>query len=172
LSQIYRIYADHTHISLFKIGPLYAFSGVAALSAVGLTIPPYGFSIVAAIPLTEPTMLAIILPITGLALLAFVWPMLGAHRLLVQEKGRLLDEAAMRVEAAIVDLHHRVDQKNYEGIGELNTAIATLDLEQSTLGGIPTWPWSPETVRMLVTAVLMPLGLWIVQFVLQNIMNN
>jgi hypothetical protein len=172
LRQVYGIYTKHTQIDLFRMGPLYAFSGVAALSAVGLTIPPYGFTILAAVPLTQPSILIVILPITLLALLAFIWPMLGAHRLLVEEKGRLLQEATLRLEDTFVDLHRRVDDKAFEGIDGLNTAMVSLERELKAIGGIPTWPWQPETVRGLVTAVLLPLGLWIVQFVLQSILNT
>lgn len=172
LRQIYRIYTDHTQVSLFRQGPLYAFSGVAALSAVGLTVPPYGFAVLADISLRDPILLGYILPITGLALAAFVWPMLGAHRLLIKEKQRMLDEAGLRLEAAIVDLHQRVDDRNLVGIDSLNSVIASLELERDALRGIPTWPWQPETARMLATAVLLPLGLWIVQYVLQAMLDR
>lgn len=40
---INRIYTRQTRINLFRMGPLYAFSGLTALMAVGLTVPPYGF---------------------------------------------------------------------------------------------------------------------------------
>ena len=33
----------------------------------------------------------------------FVWPLLGIHQLLVEEKGRLLDECSLRMEAAIAE---------------------------------------------------------------------
>jgi hypothetical protein len=112
------------------------------------------------------------LPITALALLAFVWPMLGAHRLLTQEKGRLLEEATLRFEDLLVDLHRRVDDKKLEGIGGLNTAMVSLELELKTIGSIPTWPWQPETARLLITALALPLGLWMVQFALQGILSK
>jgi hypothetical protein len=54
---------------------------------------------------------------------------------------------------------------------DLNMTIAGLEMEQNALNRIPTWPWEPETVRLLVTALLLPLGLWIVQVVLQVIMG-
>jgi hypothetical protein len=172
LRQVYRIYTKHTQIDLFRMGPLYAFSSVAALSAIGLTIPPYSFSILTGVPLANPSMLGFILPITALALLAFVWPMLGAHRLLTQEKGRLLEEATLRFEDLLVDLHRRVDDKKLEGIGGLNTAMVSLELELKTIGSIPTWPWQPETARLLITALALPLGLWMVQFALQGILSK
>jgi hypothetical protein len=172
LREVYRIYTDHTQIRLLRQGPLYAFSGVAALSAVGLMIPPYSFAVLAAIPLTDPILLTFILPITGLALAAFVWPMLGAHRLLVKEKQRMLDEAGLRFEAAVIDLHQRMDDKNPEGMDSLNSGLASLELEREALKGIPTWPWQPETARILATAVLLPLGLWLVQYVLQAMMER
>ena len=31
-----------------------------------------------------------------------------------------------------------------------------------------TWPWPPETVRLLITALALPLGLWLIQFLVQR----
>jgi hypothetical protein len=90
---------------------------------------------------------------------------------LVEEKERLLGEAALRFEAAIAGLHQRMDSGKLEGMTDLNMAIASLELEQNALNRIPTWPWQPETVRWLVTALVLPLGLWIIQFVLQRVLG-
>ena len=56
-----------------------------------------------------------------------------------------------------------------EGMEDLNNAMANLEIELKALSGIPTWPWRPETVRLLVTALALPLGLWIVQYALQRV---
>jgi hypothetical protein len=171
LAQINCIYTRHTRVNLFRMGPLYAFSGVTALTAVGIIIPPYIF--VALVPgsLVNPITVAYMLPITGLALLAFVWPLLGIHQILAEEKARILDENALRFEAAIQELHQRVDSGELEGLGISNTALATLESERALLNRIPCWPWQPETVRMLFTALALPLGLWIAQYVLQRVLG-
>ena len=166
--QIHRIYTRHTRINLFRMGPLYAFSAVTALTAVGFVIPPYGFLALNPSLLQDLITVGYMLPITAVALAAFIWPLLGVHRLLGEEKGRWLGEAAQRFEAAIAELHRRMDDGKLEGMDGLNKAMACLEIERKALGGIPTWPWEPETVRLLITALALPLGLWIAQYVLQR----
>jgi hypothetical protein len=150
--------------------PLYAFSSVTALTAVSSTVIPYAWAAING-TLSDPIAIGMTLPFTILAFASFVWPLLGLHRLLVEEKERLLDEAALRFEAAIVELHQRMDSGKLEGMTDMNMAIASLELEQNALNRIPTWPWQPETVRWLVTALVLPLGLWIIQFVLQRLLG-
>ena len=170
LRQIHHVYTRYTHIDLCRTRPLYAFSSVTALTAVGLTIPPYAFLAVNRAQF-DATAIGLVLPYTGLAIVAFVWPMLGIHLLLVEEKGRRLDEIALRLRAAAVDLHRRVDDGRFEGMDDLNNAMACLEIERGAVERIPTWPWQPETVRLLITALALPMGLWVVQLVLQRLLK-
>jgi hypothetical protein len=169
LSVINHVLAEHTRISLFRMGPLYAFSSLTALTAVGLIIPVYAWNAMNQV-LLDPIALALTLPVTALALAAFVWPLLGTRRLLAEEKGQMLDALSLRLEALYVKLHERVDREELEGVGNLNTAIATLEREQTALSKISTWPWQPETPRWLVTALVTPLVLWIIQYFLQRVL--
>jgi hypothetical protein len=171
LREINRTYTEHTRVNLFRLGPLYAFSNVTALTAVGLLIIPYGFVSLTPGAWTDAVTIAYMLPITGLALAAFVWPLLGVHRLLSEEKARLLDENSQHFEAAIAKLRQRANSGELEDLGHLNTALCTLESERSLLAGIPTWPWQTETVRLLFTALGLPLGLWIAQYILQRVLS-
>ena len=105
-----------------------------------------------------------------MALAVFVWPLLDAHRILVADKDRRLEDSATRFESALDDLHQRLDEGRLEGMDDLHKAIASLEMEREALDGIPTWPWPPETMRLLITALAMPLALWIVQYVLQRLL--
>jgi hypothetical protein len=172
LRVINHIYTEHTRIDLLRMRPLYAFSGVTALTAVSLTGMIYGWSALNPGMLQDPTSFVVILPITGLALVVFAWPLLGAHRLLVREKERMLDEASLRFEAAIVELHRRLDEGQLEDMDNLNKAIASLEIERNIWNRIPTWPWEPETLRLLITALALPLGLWIIQYLLQQALGS
>ena len=80
----------------------------------------------------------------------------------------MLDDLSLRFEALIVELRQRVDSRNLEGIDDLKRIIAALEIEEDALNKVSTWPWQPETVRYLVTALFLPLVLWIVQFLLQR----
>jgi hypothetical protein len=173
LMMISRIYTRHTNVNLFRIKPLYAFSNLTALTAGSLTLITYGWRAVApSESIDDPISLAIMIVILLLALVAFLWPQLGIHSLQVAEKDRLIEEANRRFELTILELHKRVDSGKLGTINELSTALTALEKELSALQKIPTWPWQPETVRWLVTALVLPLGLWIIQFVLQRVLGS
>ena len=171
LRLINRIHTRHTRVDLFRMRPLYAFSRLTALTAASLTLTLYVDIAVQPGVLYDPRVIGMASIIVVLAVATFAWPLLGIHRLLAEEKGRLLDENSLLLEAKIVELHQGLNRGALDGMENLNMAIASLEIEQNVLNRIPTWPWQPETVRLLVTALLLPLGLWIVQVVLQVIMG-
>ena len=171
LRTINLIYTHYTRVNLFKLRPLYGLSGLTALTGVSLSVITYGWMALNPELWGELISMAIVLPITVLAFAAFIWPLVGIHRILEEGKGRLLDECSMRVETAIAELHRRVDSGGLEGMDDLNNTISSLEIEQNLLERIPTWPWRPETVRLLITALALPLGLWFIQYVLQRLMG-
>jgi hypothetical protein len=180
LRLINRIYTQHTRINLFRMQPLYALSSLAALTAGSLNVVPYGFLFVSTMGteetiteiLKEPAIFSLYIFLTLLAFATFIWPQLGIHRLQVEEKERLLDEANQRFHTIILELHRRVDEGKFEGMDDVNKAIDGLEIERNALGRIPTWPWEPEVVRLLITALALPLGLWIAQYVLQSVLGS
>jgi hypothetical protein len=171
LRLINHMYTQHTRVNVFRTRLLYAFSGTTAVTAVSLTIPTYAWLAINQ-SLRDPIAMGITVPITALALVAFFWPQLGARRLLAQEKWSMLDELSLRFEALIVELRERVDSRDLEGIDGLTTLIAALEIEEEALHNVSTWPWQPETVRYLMTALLLPLVLWLVQFLLQRALGQ
>jgi hypothetical protein len=172
LRLINRIHTKHTRVDLFRMRPLYAFSRLTALTAASLTLTLYVDVAFQPGVLDDPRVIGIASIIVVLAVATFAWPLLGIHRLLVEEKGRLLDENSLLLEAKLVELHQGLNRGELDGMENLNMAIASLEIEQNVLSRIPTWPWQPETVRLLVTALLLPLGLWIVQVVLQVMLKR
>jgi hypothetical protein len=168
LRQINRIYTQYAQVDLCRIEPLHAFSGVTALTAVSLTVCPYGFMLVSGGVLGDPSALGYLLVMTVLALVAFLWPLTGVRRLVYREKQRALEEATRRLRATFDDVHRLVDEKELTGIGNVNMTIMTLDVEIRSLEAIPTWPWQPDTMRWLLSALLLPLILWVVQAILQR----
>ncbi len=51
----------------------------------------------------------------------------------------------------------------------LNKALGTMLQQRDVVARLPTWPWSAGTLRAFVTAILLPLGLFIVQRVLSQL---
>jgi hypothetical protein len=172
LRVINRIYSRHTRVHLFSMSPLYAFSGVTALTAAILALSAYGWTALNPDNLTDPVSVAVVFLITALALAVFAWPLLGTRRLLAKEKAQWLDQVSLRVEAVFAEIHQRIDAGELDEVEELTKVISVLESQRDTLKGISTWPWQPETLRFLMTALLLPLLLWIVQYVLQKVLGS
>ncbi|NIS80050.1 MAG: hypothetical protein GTO14_07545 [Anaerolineales bacterium] len=168
LRTVSHIYSTKVSVDLFDLQPLYAFSGLTSRTAVGLIILNSLWFAAAPDLLSQQVGIGFGLFYTLLAVVIFVWPLLGIHRRLVREKQRMLRESSQRFAAAIADLHGRVDAGELQGMGELHHTMTSLELERSALARIPTWPWQPETVRGLVTALFLPAIILVIQFVLER----
>jgi len=173
LKLINKIYTGYTRVNIFRMKPFYAFSNLSAFTAGSLAALTYGFLIVNPGEWkTEFVSVVMILGITILAVLTFIWPQLGMHRIQESEQERMVDQAYMRLETTISELHRQLDEKDYEGMESLNFAINSLEIELKTLKGIRTWPWEPETLQILITALALPLGLWFIQFIMERVFGS
>jgi hypothetical protein len=166
------IYASYTRINLYRQIPLYAFSDLSARTTLGFLLALYTWYLV--LPDTFARTGNVISAVVGsvIAGLIFIWPLLGIHRLLVDEKGRLLGETAQRLEAATGELHARMDSGNLQGVENLVKGMEGLEINHRVVSRISTWPWAPETARGLVAALLFPLILWLGQWLLQRFLGS
>ena len=64
-----------------------------------------------------------------------------------------------------------MDAREIAGMSELHHEIqAILELRRE-IGAISTWPWGPGTLRTFVTALLVPILLWISQQILERVLE-
>ena len=170
LREISRIYLTFTRLNLYRLQPLYAFSVPAALTAGGLIL--YNYTWFAAAPefLAQPISIVLGIFFAVASAVIFAWPLLGIHRRLVAEKRMALAESARRFEAAVSELHQRVDKKAMTKMDDLNKTLASLELERTALMRIPTWPWDPGTPRGLAATLVLPLLIWLAQYILQRVL--
>jgi hypothetical protein len=103
---------------------------------------------------------------TLLAVVVFVWPLVGAHRLVEMEKHRALHEIDLLFEAVFAKLNGAFRDDDYAAIERLNATIASLEIQHKRITAIPTWPWRPETARFALGAIALPLILTILQFLI------
>jgi len=68
-----------------------------------------------------------------------------------------MDDVNRRFETLTGELHRRIDARELQDMEQLNVALSSLELERNTLAKISTWPWQPETIRWLITALVLPL---------------
>jgi hypothetical protein len=151
---------------LFRLEPVYAFSALTSRTGVGWVI------LVSLTLLTVPIQAA---PIPNLSLLttqlvlaiaAFALPLRIVNSRLVSEKRRLLAELDQRVKVTLARLHRCLDDDALAEVAQINSAIVGLNAERDILAKIPTWPWRAGMFTGFLSIVVLPIVLFLLQFVL------
>jgi hypothetical protein len=171
LSMVDYIYRHHTRIDLFRLGPLHAFSRLAAWTTFGYALLTTVWVVFWPGALDDLVSLGFMVFFASLAVATFVLPLLGIHELLVKEKERRKAEAGEQLNLAINELYQRNMARDYQQMVALNNATEALVRDRDVLEKIPTWPWQPETVRWLGTALLLPIILWLITRVLEGVLG-
>jgi hypothetical protein len=165
------INTNHIRVNLFNLRPLQAFSRLTASTAVGLVAGVYGWMLINPELLRDPVSLVILVGFTALAVVVFVWPLVGAHRLMEKEKERMLRDIDHQFEAAFAMFNQRFQDEDYTEMDRLHGMISSLEIQHRKIKAIPTWPWRPETVRPALTAIALPLILWVLQYLVEQVLD-
>jgi hypothetical protein len=171
LSTVSRIYTRHTNVSAFDVGPLYALSRVTAGTSVALLIFSYVYLAFYGDWQINSVSNAVLLGVILLVALAtFVVPLFGAHRLMQREKRRRLSDIARRLEIASDALHARTDSGTYtDETDHIGVVIDSLLKERTVVAKTSTWPWDPDALRAVITALLLPLVIWAITRILERV---
>ncbi|MEJ2757916.1 MAG: hypothetical protein P8046_05475 [Anaerolineales bacterium] len=154
--------------NLFHLDPVYAFSQLTARTGI-LWMLLLGLTLLA-FPLDLASLLTIAMLVgqVVLALAAFVLPLRSVNQRLVSEKRSLLAANQQRIETTLTQLHQRIDQKDTGEIGQINDALAGLNTERDILAKISTLPFSTNTLRGFLSAIVLPIALLLVQISIQK----
>ena len=166
-----RIYGRATRLDLFRLSPLYAFSGLTARTGIAWAAALY--LSVALFPAFLNSRLAV--AFFGvqivLVLATFAWPLLGIHGRLVAEKDHALDEIGRQLTRAVAELQGRTSAMDLSQMDALNKMVTALAAARDLLAKVPTWPWSPGTPTAVLTTLLLPVGLYLVQRFLEDVIG-
>lgn len=159
-------------IDLFDQGPLYGFSKVTSQTGIGLIVllvpgvllipPDAGAGFIA---------LSVVWYVAAvfIAAAAFVLPLRGIHDRIAAEKRQLQAEIGRRLTRTLAEIHAAVDANEAAAIEGRNRALMTLMAERDLVNKVPTWPWSGGALTGFLSAVLLPIGLWIVTRILERL---
>jgi hypothetical protein len=165
LSLVSHIYSRLTNINMLHLEPLHAFSRLTALTAVMIVVSFWVWIATAPglLDTVNPAGVAMTLSSLVLALSTFLVPLLGIHRILAARKVAMLAESSHRLQVAMDELDRRMDAGQIEGMDQMRHALEALVMKQRVIEGISTWPWSVETPRLVGTAILLPILLFVIQ---------
>lgn len=168
-----KMYSMVTKVNIFHLDSLIAFSGFTSrvgIFAVLTSVLSYLTNVV----ITERPQVQGFLFFgsinLGIAIAAFIFPLLGFHERLQVEKEKAKGANNRRLEIAQARLYQLVDRDG-KGITETKNAISGLLDLRHELERISTWPWNTATLTTFVSALFLPLVIWLVQQLLSRILQ-
>lgn len=171
LQLVSRFYTRHARVSLFQLQPLYAFSALTARYALGVLVGPFiFFALMPGLLQAWSSAVLAVATVAG-AFILFAGPLASAHQLLAAEKSALLAENARRLREVLERLHAAVDDGESGNASSLQSLLIGLEHERAILVEIATWPWRRGLFRAFLSALLLPVVIWLTQFVLARLLQ-
>lgn len=168
------LYATIPKIKIHEMNPIYALSKFTAKCGLVILLFLYvnPMYILAPGVVNEVFFIITFGPLSLVPLAAFILPLLEVNQAISTEKENLLNEIGVRIEDAKRELYRRMDSNQYQDMAQFQRGIMALFSFRDDIENTPTWPWKPETLRWLLTALILPLGLWIIQYLIQLVTNS
>lgn len=165
------ILSEHARVDLFLPGPLRAFSALTAQTAAAGVFTAYVWFATETNFTENPVSLSVFVVLMVLAGITFVAPLWGVHRMLESAQHAALAAAGQRLHTLLSDVHDCIDHRTYDDVDALSKAVAAMKEELALLERIPTWPWKPDTPRLLATAIVLPIVLWLATRLLERALS-
>jgi hypothetical protein len=163
-----RIHRQASRVDLFNVGPLHAFSRLTSQASIGMLV------LVAVLVLTTvrqllaaSSSLATAVAISSSAALgiaavaSFVLPLTGLHNRIAAEKERLQTDADARLTSLLGALHEDAAKLDLSRADGLNKLLGSAFQEREVLAKLPTWPWQAATLRGFVSALILPVLVYV-----------
>ncbi|HKY78842.1 MAG TPA: hypothetical protein VJ182_02495 [Anaerolineales bacterium] len=144
-------------VDIFNPEPVYVLSRYGAQAAVILFLVSYAL-LYSSLPdiLFAPAGLVYNLLITGTSLIYFFAPLASINRHMRRQKEKLLGLISEDQKAINTRLHISVNSKKFAELSDLRTAVSALKDQHEVVQKLPTWPWQSDTLRNLLTPLLIP----------------
>jgi len=174
IREIRALLARAVVVDVFRPGPLHAFARVTSVTGALLVLFVASSFLVIPLPAEPGTQLVAWLPYLVvppiIAVGAFVLPLYGMHGRLVDEKERLQGEAEARLQGLFAELNRGIDAGDLSRADAVNKTLLSLLQQRDVLAKLPTWPWSAGTLRGFVTAILLPVFVFLLQMLVGRVL--
>jgi hypothetical protein len=157
LRLVAEIHRDATAIDPFDRGPIYAFSRFTVFIGLAIVVGTYYTVTVNAPFLAGNVPAQSLLPFTSvLGAAAFVVPLWGIHGRLVRKKDELMRDVSHQIRTAGAALKTQVEAGSFDESKPIHDALAGLAIVRDQVRELPTWPWPPQLLRGFISALLIP----------------
>jgi uncharacterized membrane protein YhdT len=163
LAIIRSLYASAPRLSIFDAKSTYAFSTLTVSTALAWALILYlGILTVPGI-IEHPVWVAVSITILLMIFISIGSVLLRINRKLTEEKDSLKKEVTNRLVKALSLVHQSQDKEDLIEIENLGHLVQTLSHERDLLLKIPTWPWRPGTVVAFISALFIPVTIFLIQ---------
>lgn len=163
LELVSRVYGRVRNLDLFNLSPLYGFAALASRTAIAWAIALYLSLALSPEILKSDIALGAFLLQVALVLGTFAWPLVGIHQRIAEKKEQALAEFGESLNRVLRELSARARSMSLADADALNKLIISLVAAREVLTKVPTWPWSAGTPIAVASALLLPVGLYLVQ---------
>ena len=176
LGLIIKAYRLVKEINLFHLQPLYAFSGLTMVSSLFWVlilnlnfVSNFGNYSGEAASLGDILFsFVLVIPYVLLAFATFIVPLWGIHNRIQHKKEGAIEENGLQIEKAHRTLYQLLNKGNYKKTAEMEKSLASLYKMREQIEKVPTWPWNAGTLRGFLSAVFLPLGIWLAQKIISR----
>lgn len=175
LKMINQLYASVGKINIFNLQDLYALSALSArIGIIFIIAGTLSYIINVLIPGGDPQIQVAVFFITlniVMAILLFLLPLLGIHRELAKVKQRVARENNRVLNTTLRKLHERSERSQLDEMPLIQSQAGALMQFRREIDQISTWPWKPQTLRGFITAISLPIVIWLIQQFLGQIIG-
>jgi hypothetical protein len=171
--EIGRFYAHYVNVDLLLPQPLYGLSSASTRGALTTLLVVYlwVFTFPPGPTLIYYLVIGWVLAVGLVGTSILILPLRGMHRRLEAEKRQMQADLGRRIKATVAKLYEKADNGDYRDLDGLNKMLSSLELTRQTIDRAPTWPWHPDTPRLILTAILLPVILWLAQRLLGRLIQ-
>jgi hypothetical protein len=163
LRLVARIHREARAIDPFDRGPVYAFSRFTVQIGLAFLVSGYyTLTLNGSFQSGNPVGVAVLGLILALGAACFIVPLWGIHERLRVEKEVLFAGVEDRVNKLAQELYRRIDAGEYDGTKVINEAIAAAGAVRERIARLPTWPWPPQLLRGFLSALLLPVVVYLI----------
>jgi hypothetical protein len=169
LRLVTRIHRQATAIDPFDRVPVYAFSRLTMRTGLAYILVGYFALTVNGSWQFGNVASLVTLPGTfGIGLAVFILPLWGIHGRLVQEKERLVQGSERRLNRLADEMYERIDAGTFDATKPIAESLAGLRALRDRIDHLPTWPWPSQVLRGFVSALFLP----VVVYVLSRLISS
>ncbi len=162
LGLVMRIHREARAIDPFDREPLYAFSRLTVTTGLAyVLIGYYGLAVNGAFQAGNLISIVTLAGSFVVGMVTFVVPLWGIHSRLVHEKARLLVAAERRLGKVGEEMDRRIDSGAFGTTKEITDTLTGVSLLRERVAHLPTWPWPPQVLRGFLSALLVPVVVYI-----------